>query len=227
MLQVSGDLYPLRSDEIYFVPAGVRFSYRSMCRVEHFYVHFDLLGLPAVALRELYSAPVKVAAEGHLHDAVRRLAGDLRVLENALDVAQQCRIKSLLYEAFWLHLNSVPQGARERLWQLAKAHAPVLPALQYIENNLSQPISNGQLAQLCYLSEDYFIRRFRECVGQSPSQYIRERRVTLAAQQLLFSSASIDDVATATGFANRFYFSRVFTRQMGVSPAAYRRTSRV
>jgi AraC family L-rhamnose operon transcriptional activator RhaR len=64
-------------------------------------------------------------------------------------------------------------------------------------------------------------------VGQSPSHYIRERRVMLAAQQLLFSSASIDDIALATGFGNRFYFSRVFTRQLGVSPAAYRKTSRV
>jgi transcriptional regulator GlxA family with amidase domain len=95
---------------------------------------------------------------------------------------------------------------QERLRQLTQAHVPVLPAMQHIENNLSQPISNAELAKLCYLSEDYFIRRFRECVGQSPSQYIRERRVTMAAQQLLFSGASIDDIATATGFGNRLLF---------------------
>jgi len=77
------------------------------------------------------------------------------------------------------------------------------------------------------MSEDHFIRRFRECVGQSPAQYIQEQRVARAAQRLVFTTESIDAIAAATGFANRFYFSRVFTRHMGTSPAAYRNAPRV
>ena len=49
----------------------------------------------------------------------------------------------------------------------------------------------------------------------------------LAAQALLFTADSIETIAATSGFANRFYFSRVFTRQMGISPAAYRRAVRV
>jgi AraC-like DNA-binding protein len=228
-LDLESGLYPLHKEQLYFVPAGVRFSCRNTQRLQHFYVHFDLLGLPSVALRELFASPIQVRASPTLVRSTKRLAQDLRVLAKAqtLDIGWQCRIKSLLYEALWVYLSHTPLETQERLRQLTQSHAPVLPAMQHIENNLSQPISNAELAQLCYLSEDYFIRRFRECVGQSPSQYIRERRVTLAAQQLLFSGASIDDIAAATGFGNRFYFSRVFARQMGISPAAYRKTSRV
>jgi AraC-like DNA-binding protein len=228
-LDLQSGLYPLHKGQIYFVPAGVRFSCRNTQRIQHFYVHFDLLGLPSVALRELFGSPVQVHASSALQRSTSRLAHDLRTLNKArtTDISWQCRIKSMIYEALWTYLSSASLGTVERLRQLTQAHVPVLPAIQHIENNLSQPISNAELAQLCFLSEDYFIRRFRECVGQSPSQYIRERRVTMAAQQLLFSSASIEDVASATGFGNRFYFSRVFTRQMGVSPAAYRKTSRV
>jgi AraC-like DNA-binding protein len=228
-LALEDGLYPLHKEQIYFVPAGVRFSCRNAQSIQHFYVHFDLLGLPNVALRELFSRPVQVRASPALGHSTKQLAHDLRVLAQTqpLDIGWQCRIKSLLYEALWAYLSDTSPETQERLRQLTQSHAPVLPAMQHIEKNLSQPISNAELAQLCYLSEDYFIRRFRECVGQSPSQYIRERRVTMAAQQLLFSGASIDDIAAATGFGNRFYFSRVFTRQMGVSPAAYRKTSRV
>ncbi len=228
-LNLEDGLYPLRKDQIYFVPAGVRFSCHNMCDIQHFYVHFDLLGLPSVALRELFARPVQVRDSPALAHSTKQLAHDLRVLAEVqtVDIGWQCRIKSLLYEALWVYLSDTSPETQERLRQLTQSHAPVLPAMQHIENNLSQPISNAELAQLCYLSEDYFIRRFRECVGQSPSQYIRERRVTMAAQQLLFSSASIDDIAAATGFGNRFYFSRVFTQQMGVSPAVYRKSSRV
>lgn len=228
-LDLGSGLYPLHKSQIYFVPAGVRFSCRNIQCIQHFYVHFDLLGLPSVGLRELFASPIEVQTSSALQRRVSRLVHELRVLDAGQtgNIGWQCRIKSLIYEALWTYLSSASPGTDERLRQLTQAHVPVLPAIQHIENNLSQPISNAELARLCFLSEDYFIRRFRECVGQSPSQYIRERRVTLAAQQLLFSSATIDEIALTNGFGNRFYFSRVFTRQMGVSPAAYRKTSRV
>jgi len=48
-----------------------------------------------------------------------------------------------------------------------------------------------------------------------------------AAQALLFTADSIETIAAESGFANRFYFSRVFMRHMGVSPAIYRKAVRV
>jgi AraC-like DNA-binding protein len=64
-------------------------------------------------------------------------------------------------------------------------------------------------------------------VNQTPAQYIVERRVKTAAQHLLFSDNSIERIATESGFGNRFYFTRVFSRHVGTSPVAYRKNSRV
>ena len=50
-----------------------------------------------------------------------------------------------------------------------------------------------------------------------------ERRVAWAARRLAFGDESIDAIALGAGFANRNYFTRVFTRHLGVPPAAYRR----
>jgi transcriptional regulator GlxA family with amidase domain len=110
---------------------------------------------------------------------------------------------------------------------LSAEHGPVLAALHYIEDNIGERLINVHLARLCHLSEDYFIRRFRQSLGQSPVAYIQERRVTLAAQRLLFSSESIEVIAAQCGFGNRFYFSRVFKRHTGVAPAAYRGVPRL
>ena len=122
-------------------------------------------------------------------------------------MATQCRLQALLYEAFALGLDSVPPEQRERSLRRAAALEPVLPAIRWIEANLSQSLSNAHLAGLCCLSEDYFIRRFRECVGQSPAQFIQERRVTRAAQELLFTTHSIEQIAEENldrAFGSRF-----------------------
>ena len=225
-LELADGVYPLEAGQLYMVPAGVRFSCGNAATVGHFYVHFDVIGVPRVALRALFGAPLRVPDCAALAGGVRGLAQALAE-RPAAGLIEQLRVKALLYGALAAYLESLPADAMERYWRLAAAHAPVRAALREIEDNLPEQLTNRRLARLCHMSEDYFIRRFRACVGQSPARYIQEQRVLQAAQALLFTADSIEAIAAASGFANRFYFSRVFTRQMGISPAAYRRAVRV
>jgi len=101
-----------------------------------------------------------------------------------------------------------------------------MPALQMIERELDRPLNNGDLASACAMSTDHFIRRFRHAVGMTPASFIQQKRLAMASQMLLYSDDSIDMIAAKTGFTDRFYFSRVFRRTMGIPPAAYRRLPR-
>jgi transcriptional regulator GlxA family with amidase domain len=96
-----------------------------------------------------------------------------------------------------------------------------------VDDHLAEPLTHADLAGLCHLSGDHFVRRFRDAIGRTPARYVTERRIAAAAQRLVFTRDSIDQIAEATGFGNRFYFSRVFARHMGTPPAAYRKTARV
>jgi len=58
-----------------------------------------------------------------------------------------------------------------------------------------------------------------------PAQFILERRVSKAAQQLIFSTDSIEQIAERLGFLDRFHFSRMFKARMGTPPATYRKTA--
>jgi AraC-like DNA-binding protein len=225
-LELPNGIMPLRAHRLYFVPAGVYFHCRSEAPFEHFYAHFDVIGLPGLAMRELFSAPIELEHDKDLQSRTRQLARELSQ-DAPLDLARHCLLKSCIYSGLAGYLRTLPAEKCERLQQLSLAHAPVEPALRFIEENLASRLTNRTLSSLCYLSEDHFIRRFRACVGQSPAQYVQERRVTLAAQRLLFTEQSIEQIAQDMGFGNRFYFSRIFTRHTGVSPAAYRKTSRV
>ncbi|MDZ4719015.1 MAG: helix-turn-helix transcriptional regulator [Roseiflexaceae bacterium] len=218
--------YELAAQRLYFVPAGVRFNTSTRLPIEHFYVHLDILGVPQAAMQALFGGPVCVPSHEYLQQEARALAVDVSN-EARPGLLTQCRVKSLLYGALAAYLSQLPAALHERYQQLAQAQAPIQPALQEIEGRLEARLSNGYLAGLCHLSEDYFIRLFRASVGQSPIQYIQAQRVRRAAQRLLFSAESIEAIAASTGFGNRFYFSRVFTRHLGVAPASYRRMARV
>jgi AraC-like DNA-binding protein len=225
-LELANGAYALDAGRLYLVPAGVRFSCVNVATIRHFYVHFDVIGVPRVALRALFGEPLRVPDRAGLVEDARALTQKLGA-RHQFGLVEQMRVKALLYGALAAYLESVPDDVIERYWRLAAAHAPVRAALREIEEHLPEQLSNQRLARLCHMSEDHFIRRFRECVGQSPARYIQEQRVLQAAQALLFTADSIETIAAAGGFANRFYFSRVFLRHMGVSPAAYRRAVRV
>ncbi len=221
-LRLESGLYPLSADRLYFIPAGVGFGCYNPGEVRHFYIHFDIIGLPNWAQRKLFDDVLAVPENTLLQDAARQLAVELETGEE-INLARQCRLKALVYQALALHLETLPAETLLQCAQMATAQGVLLPALHHIEDYIAQPLTNARLAAMCHLSEDYFIRQFRDAVGQSPLQYILERRVTLAAQRLLFSQESIEQIAQGVGFANRFHFSRVFARRMGISPAAYRK----
>lgn len=226
-LQFNGEHIPLRAGTVYLIPARVPFSGWNDADIHHFYVHFDVLGLAEGVRRELFAAPVAVPPLPAIKPLARAAAHDLGKPFGTLDFTQQIQLKALLYAVLAAILAEAPDKQLQRVQQLQQAYAPLAPALAYIEDNLTAPLPVPVLAALCHLSEDYFIRRFRQSLGQSPVVYIQERRVTLAAQRLLFSAESIETIAVQCGFGNRFYFSRVFKRHTGVAPAAYRGAPRL
>lgn len=222
----TGEHYPLAANRVYFIPAGVRYSCNNDRTVRHFYIHFDVIGLPRLTMRSLFDAPVLLPADERFEATVTGFAEEMR-LSPALDLGGQCRAKALVYEGIARSLLLVSAESRDRSLRLAQEREPVVPALEHIENNLSSPLSIPVLAALCCLSPDHFARRFKICVGQTPGDYIQERRVTEAARLLLLTNRSIDAIASICGFANRNYLTRVFTRYMDLSPAAYRKGGRV
>lgn len=225
-LDVSGEIIPLSGRELYFIPAGVCFNTQTVRKVAQFYVHFDVLGLPGFVARELFHRPIKLDSSTALRREAIDLARHFKAGRSA-DLQVHLRIKSLIYSGLAQYIQSLPAEHIAQYQSMMRVLEPVLPAIRYIESNPAAPLSNRELAQRCHMSESYFIRRFHECVQQTPKQYLLERRVQIAAQQLLFSNHSIDRIAAETGFGNRFYFSRIFAQKTGVTPAAYRKATQV
>jgi AraC family transcriptional regulator len=96
-------------------------------------------------------------------------------------------------------------------------------AKELLTARLDRPPSVADLAGECRLSCTHFARAFRQSTGLPPHRWLLAYRVEKAKEMLLAGHTPLQDVAYACGFANQRHMTRIFTRHIGESPAAWRR----
>jgi AraC-like DNA-binding protein len=121
----------------------------------------------------------------------------------------------------------------ETITQLLTAHIPsqikpknvnerVMPAVKYIEANLSEKMNNAELARLCLTSKYYFQRLFKACTGLTVRDYINQQRME-ASRRLLRDEAKSGDAAYATGYFDQSHFHHQFKKMYGLTPKDFSR----
>jgi iron complex transport system substrate-binding protein len=98
----------------------------------------------------------------------------------------------------------------------------VTEAIQYIRAHYREPITAEKLAGRYDCSTSYLSRLFRNQIGLGPIEYLIHERIYRAKQLLLKSDARIQDVAGRVGYADVYYFSRLFKKHTGRSPLQFR-----
>ncbi len=209
-----GARHELTAQRVHLIPAWVRFSHHTLGPIEHHYVHFDIIGVTAVTIRRIFTKPLTLS-----HDPqAEALAA--AVCSPPPPAVAICRAKAAVHAA----LASVLAALSADQALLLAAPVRLAPALSRIDEHPGLDHGRAELARCCHMSEDHFGRLFRKSVGSTPAQYVIERRIAAATQALIFTNESIDQIAERLGFANRYHLTRMFTRRMGIPPAAYRRT---
>ncbi len=95
-------------------------------------------------------------------------------------------------------------------------------AISYIEENLTEEIDFNKAAQTACCSTFHFQRMFFAIIGLTPAEYVRRRRLTLAARDLVSTDSRVIDVAVKYGYDSPASFGRAFQNVYGVSPQAAR-----
>jgi len=94
----------------------------------------------------------------------------------------------------------------------------------HIEAHLGEAITMAALARAARYSQWHAARLFKEVTGKSPFEYVRQRRLSAAAEELQKTSRRIVDVAFDFVFDSHEGFTRAFARQFGISPRDFRKT---
>ena len=82
-----------------------------------------------------------------------------------------------------------------------------------------------RLSDVVGLPRTVFTRRFTEGVGRPPMSYLTSWRLSLGARALRETDATLATIAREVGYSTEFAFSGAFTREYGVSPGRFRRST--
>jgi AraC-like DNA-binding protein len=92
-----------------------------------------------------------------------------------------------------------------------------------IDAHLEGDVRLAELAAACDLSVSHFARAFRKSTSLPPHRWLIRRRIERAQQLLLTTKRPVSEIAHDSGFHDQSHFTNTFTRQVGASPAAWRR----
>jgi len=212
-------LYDLRSDPGYIIDK----PFHSL----QFY-------LPRSALdglaKESRTLPVRDLAcqfgFGHDDKVMRHIGACLLEALSRPDEANQLFIDHMML-AFAAHVAQAYGGFQNAAGSVRGGLAPwqVKRACERLDANLGGTLALQQIAAEFDLSVSHFSRAFRISTGLPPHQWLLRQRVKAAQQLMTVRDLPLSEIAISVGFANQSHFTKVFSAQVGVSPAIWRRES--
>ena len=179
--------------------------------VEHLFIHFTL-GYPY----DNVSPGIYIfQMNKHLDDKIKLLRNYLTKHVAKFDFTISLTIQSLICELL-LSMD-------EEKWKNPIRDVRIARVINHIESSISEDFTNESLASIANMATNAFSRLFKDYTGSTLQNYIKKKRINKASLLLLHSNISIDEIAEQTGFANRYHFTRIFSKIRGHSPAKYRK----
>lgn len=210
----NGSRIELEPSRFYITPGYHCFSTTSSVPFTQFYIHFQLLLTKSNHKYGVFSFP---AGKSELA-LIRQFC---EMANNNIPPRQYQLLTALAV------LSPVLLQLPEDIWQLKEdGDARILQIVDWMSHHRDKHCSNRELADQAGMSRDRFCRLFELQTGEPPQAYSRRKRIEQACELLSFSDCTLDEIAERTGFADRYHFSRVFSKILNMPPAAFRKRAK-
>ncbi len=99
-------------------------------------------------------------------------------------------------------------------------------SIYFMKDNINSSLTLMQIAEQSGLSSSHFSSLFRKKTGHAPIDYFIHLKIQKACQLLDTTSMRINELSLYLDYEDPYYFSRLFTKVMGISPTAYRKVEK-
>lgn len=199
-----------------------KYYYYGVDQTEVYWVHFTG--------RDVKKLLHKYGIEDHVHVIHTGTALEYKYL--FLQMIQELKLCKADYEDLLVnHLHHLLIRIHRTLltepYSKSRTHAKDFDeAVQYFHKNYHTEININEYAATHHMSVSWFIRGFKEYTDSTPTQYILSLRISNAQILLETTDYNITEIAEIVGYENPLYFSRLFKKQVGVSPSDFRKQLR-
>ncbi|MBL8028378.1 MAG: helix-turn-helix transcriptional regulator [Fibrobacteres bacterium] len=204
----------------YFVTAGSHTSavYHNSGSVSLRWAHINCWILGSIDLFSFFEIPHLIEP-----DAASQIASLLGELNSpaAATVANTVRQQSIGLQICDILLKHAK--AKIITDEFSNELTRLYPVIQYINTNLSENITRGELARIACLSEPRFHTVFKNVFLVAPLEYVKQLRLKKAQVLLANSKDYVESIGRSVGYHDVFNFSRQFKAYFGVSPSDYRK----
>ena len=210
-----------RAGELLLIPAGVRHRLLSTEPTICDGLHINFRLFQGIDLLSLFEVPLIIQAteDPVLYQTMQNLT-QLWSDDTCSDLLAIATRQACVYTLLQLILTAArPIPERERPLQ---SIGRIQNALSYIDEHPDHPIRVETLASYCSMSRNRFSLLFKEILGQSPQQYLTQKRLARAMSLLANSEQPISVIAETLSFCDQFHFSKWFKKVAGESPRSYR-----
>ena len=146
-----------------------------------------------------------------LHSKMSEPPGKLRSLD--MDIISGYLVMQLRKE--------LPDTASLRSAQVAEDDICEI-AKRELDAHIDSPYTLDQLTSKIFVSKGYLRRLFKEKYGESPLTYLLRKKLDFAEELLKLTDLPVQEISKKIGIDNPFYFSTLFSRKKGISPANFR-----
>lgn len=103
-----------------------------------------------------------------------------------------------------------------------QSQSTINQSISFMKNHIDEMLTLADMASSVNLSASHFSFIFKKATGFPPIEYFNHLKVQKACQYLLFTELRIKEIAIRLGLIDHYYFSRMFAKVIGMSPATYR-----
>lgn len=218
--------------EFYTEDAGNTTTDGKVFQIKKHYIQIAKPGQVRHSQLPFYTSFVKFHAEGEIADRLMKAPDYFRSshperIYNKIDeliLLNESENNLLLQSRMLSFLNLVLFDAEIPNGKRGKNYEVIAEAKRYMENNFPKPIKLKDIADSVHLSEIYFHNLFTESMSITPRQYLLNCRIGHAKKLLWNTKIPICAVAEESGFGCQQYLNKVFKKETGTTPAAYRKS---
>ena len=218
-LEMDGKEWPVNKNDAFLIPQGTPHLYGADPDLpwSNYWVHFrgrqgaafaNLIGGMGTPIVHLQRYEEVVAGIEQLYQYMSNVHARSELL------AASGALSQLLCLIQFRMGTAAPKGRT--------AEEGVEQSINFMHKNLEKTLKLGDLANIAGLSSGHYGTLFRKSHDHTPIDYFNRLKIQKACELLKTTDRSIREVGGSVGFSDPYYFSRLFKKNMGLSPQAYR-----